>query len=131
MDLTNLRKIVAVNTPIGSTSSLPFAIQKDNVMKIRWFIYDTERDGQDLKLIVTRACTLDRTGRIFIKSDIKLKFTLENYTSYNEFDEEEYYSRFEQLFNDNDKEALDALLEFVEDVPSLIIYDTIAKLEDK
>ena len=128
MDLTNLRKIIAIHTAIGGNSSFPFAIKRDDKLCVRWFSYDIEKDEAAIRLTIKHVFTLDDTGRINFITNVGSKYILDNYATTDEFNENEYYNRFAQLFNENDKEGLDALLEFVETPSSLNIYNDMAKL---
>lgn len=128
MDLTNLRKIIAIHTAIGGNSSLPFAIKRDDKLCVRWFSYDMERKETNLYLTIKHVFTLDDTGRVNFITNVGTKYTLIDYAAMDDFNESEYYSRLAQLFNENDKEGMDALLEFAETPSSLKIYNDIAKL---
>ena len=128
MDLTNLRKIIGIHTAIGGNSSFPFAIKQDDKLCVRWFSYDIERDETTIQLTIKHVFTLDDTGRINFITNVGSKYILDNYATADEFNENEYYNRFAQLFNEDDKEGLDALLEFVETPSSLNIYNDMAKL---
>jgi hypothetical protein len=128
MDLTRLKYIMETHRPLGSFSSLPFAIEEDDEWKVRWFVYDL---AGDTTISVKKIITLDRTGRTPIMLTDNMIFYVELSNECKDFNEAEYYQQLQTAFNDHNADALRKLLESAETESSLAIYDAIAKYKEK
>ena len=126
MDITNLRKIVATHTPLNFSSSLPFAVELNGGLQIRWFIYDVVTNDRT-KIIVTRICTLDRNGRVDVKMAGNYEF--DAYSDLTQKVIDDYYKKFINEFNSNDKEKLDKMLMDIQTEDMLMLYGAISIVE--
>jgi hypothetical protein len=132
MDLSKMRYIIETHRPLRLTSSLPFAVEENGELKVRWFVYEMETKNNVNEILVQRIYTMDQSGRVAIKLNPNLKLhapamaTEDDFADVDEsFDEVAYYENFQIAFNTNDHKKLKDILHKIESKSSLMIYDAI------
>jgi hypothetical protein len=54
MDLSKMRYIIETHRPLRLTSSLPFAVEENGELKVRWFVYEMETKNNVNEILVQR-----------------------------------------------------------------------------
>ncbi len=126
MDFSKLNSIIEQYRPLTGMSSLPFIIEINNTLQIRWFNYYLEQKDTDLTIFIQSIFTADELMQVKeIKCNLQLHVILEDIDE-PKLGEGKYLLLLNDILSDYNKEKMNDLIAQAEMKPLLTAYRAVA-----